>query len=96
MMRAYCEEHDLMPYWKHPVRHAIVLRYHEDPFLDLGDHSEISTGMVFTVEPDLYVPGSGGFRHSDTALVTEEGIEMMTYYPRDSESLTIQVMCFLV
>ena len=47
-------------------------------------------GMVFTVEPGLYVPGSGGFRHSDTVLVTEGGIEMMTYYPRDLESLMIR------
>jgi Xaa-Pro aminopeptidase len=58
---------------------------------DLGDQTEISPGMVFTVEPGLYVPGSGGFRHSDTVLVTEGGIEMMTYYPRDLESLTIRV-----
>ena len=47
--------------------------------------------MVFTVEPGLYVEGLGGFRHSDTALVTEEGIELITYYPRDLESLTISL-----
>ena len=90
-VRAYYEEHDLMPYWKHHVGHAIGLRYHEGPFLDLGDQTEISPGMVFTVEPGLYVPGAGGFRHSDTVLVTEGGIEMMTYYPRDLESLTIRL-----
>ncbi len=90
-VRAYYEEHDLMPYWKHHVGHAIGLRYHEGPFLDLGDQTEISPGMVFTVEPGLYVPGAGGFRHSDTVLVTEGGIEMMTYYPCDLESLTIRV-----
>jgi Xaa-Pro aminopeptidase len=31
----------------------------------------------------------GGFRHSDTVAVTEEGIEVMTYYPRDLPSLTL-------
>ena len=31
----------------------------------------------------------GGFRHSDTLLVTEDGIEVMTYYPRDIDSLTL-------
>jgi len=90
-VRAYYEEHDLMPYWKHHVGHAIGLRYHEGPFLDLGDQTEICPGMVFTVEPGLYVPGSGGYRHSDTVLVTEGGIEMMTYYPSDLVSLTIRV-----
>jgi Xaa-Pro dipeptidase len=87
--RAYYEKHDLMPYWKHHVGHAIGLRYHEAPFLDLGDQTIIKPGMVFTIEPGLYSPDLGGFRHSDTALVTEDGLEILTYYPRDLESLTI-------
>lgn len=90
-VRAYYEEHDLMGYWKHHVGHAIGLRYHEGPFLDLGDSTEIKPGMVFTVEPGLYAADLGGFRHSDTVLVTEEGLEILTYYPRDLDSLTIPV-----
>jgi Xaa-Pro aminopeptidase len=90
-VRAYYEANGLMPYWKHHVGHAIGLRYHEGPFLDLGDQTVIQAGMVFTVEPGLYVPELGGFRHSDTVLVTEDGIEILTYYPRDLESLTIPV-----
>lgn len=88
-VRAYYEKHDLMPYWKHHVGHAIGLRYHEAPFLDLGDQTEIKPGMVFTIEPGLYAPDLGGFRHSDTVAITEEGIEILTYYPRDLASLTI-------
>jgi Xaa-Pro dipeptidase len=87
--RAYYDAHGLMPYWKHHTGHAIGLRYHEGPFLDLGDETLIQPGMVFTVEPGLYDPALGGFRHSDTVAVTEQGIEIMTYYPRDLESLTI-------
>jgi Xaa-Pro aminopeptidase len=45
--------------------------------------------MVFTVEPGIYVPELGGFRHSDTVAVTDDGVEVLTYYPRDLESLTI-------
>ena len=89
-VRAYYEAHDLMPYWKHHAGHTIGLRYHEGPFLDVGDHTIIEQGMVFTVEPGLYVPELGGFRHSDTVAITEAGIEMMTYYPRDLESLIIR------
>ena len=88
-VRAYFEEHDLMPHWRHHTGHAIGLRYHEGPFLDSGDTTEIRPGMVFTVEPGLYAPELGGFRHSDTVLVTESGIEILTYYPRDLGSLTI-------
>jgi Xaa-Pro aminopeptidase len=88
-VRAYFEEHDLMPHWRHHTGHAIGLRYHEGPFLDSGDETVIRPGMVFTVEPGLYAPDVGGFRHSDTVLVTEDAIEILTYYPRDLASLTI-------
>jgi Xaa-Pro aminopeptidase len=88
-VRAYIDEHELWPYWRHHTGHAIGLRYHEGPFLDSGDHTEIRPGMVFTVEPGLYAPDLGGFRHSDTVLVTDDGIEILTYYPRDLPSLII-------
>jgi Xaa-Pro dipeptidase len=88
-VRAYYDEHDLWDYWKHHVGHAIGLRYHEGPFLDIGDDTEIKPGMVFTVEPGLYAAGLGGFRHSDTVAVTENGLDFLTYYPRDLESLTL-------
>lgn len=88
-VRKYYEDHGLMPYWKHHVGHAIGLRYHEGPFLDIGDQTEIRPGMVFTVEPGVYLPELGGFRHSDTVAVTEDNLEILTYYPRDLASLTI-------
>jgi len=90
-VKAYFEEHDLMPFWKHHSGHAIGLREHESPFLDVGDQTVIEPGMVFTIEPGLYSPGLGGFRHSDTVIITEDSIEIMTYYPRDLETLTIPV-----
>lgn len=90
-VRAYYEAYDLMSFWKHHSGHGIGLRYHEGPFLDLGDQTVIRPGMVFTVEPGLYSPDLGGFRHSDTVVVTEDGIEILTYYPRDLPSLTIPV-----
>jgi Xaa-Pro dipeptidase len=88
-VRDYYESNDLMKYWKHHSGHAIGLRYHEGPFLDIGDHTVMQPGMVFTVEPGFYAPELGGFRHSDTVLITTRGTELLTYYPRDLESLTI-------
>jgi Xaa-Pro dipeptidase len=88
-VRAEYEKRDLWRYWKHHVGHAIGLRYHEGPFLDIGDETEFQPGMVFTVEPGLYAAGVGGFRHSDTVAITDDGIELLTYYPRDLDSLTI-------
>lgn len=90
-VRQYYDENDLMKFWKHHSGHAIGLRYHEGPFLDVGDHTELKPGMLFTVEPGLYSPDLGGFRHSDTVLITEDGLDFLTYYPRDLESLIIPV-----
>ncbi|MGZ4314953.1 MAG: M24 family metallopeptidase [Gaiellaceae bacterium] len=88
-VRAYYDEHGLWENWRHHVGHAIGIRYHEGPFLDRGDATEIRPGMVFTVEPGLYAGGLGGFRHSDTVAVTDDGLDFLTYYPRDLDSLTL-------
>jgi len=45
--------------------------------------------MVFTVEPGLYAAGVGGFRHSDTVAVTDDGSELLTFYPRNPKGLTL-------
>jgi len=74
---------------RHHTGHAFGLEGHEHPFLDLDDHSVIEPGMVFSIEPGLYVPGFAGFRHSDTVLVTEHGSERLSLYPRELEALTL-------
>jgi Xaa-Pro aminopeptidase len=87
----YFEANDLVPYWRQHVGHAIGLRNHEAPFLDVGDHTPVEPGMAFTIEPGLYSDTVGGFRHSDTVVVTPDGIDVLTDYPKDLESLTIPV-----
>ncbi|MBS3813099.1 aminopeptidase P family protein [Candidatus Bipolaricaulota bacterium] len=85
----FYKENDLEEYWRHHTGHSIGFGGHEAPYFDRFDDREIKTGMVVTVEPGLYVPGFAGFRHSDTVLVTEDSSRMLTYYPRDLESLTV-------
>jgi Xaa-Pro aminopeptidase len=85
----YFEAQAILPLWKQHTGHAIGLRNHEAPFLDVGDHTAVEPGMVFTIEPGVYSSEVGGFRHSDTVVVTEDGIEILTDYPSDIESLTI-------
>ena len=85
----YLERHDLLPYWRQHTGHGIGLRNHEAPFLDVGDPTPVEPGMVFTIEPGIYDDGVGGLRHSDTIVVTDDGIEILTEYPRDIESLTL-------
>jgi Xaa-Pro aminopeptidase len=85
----YFESNDLLPYWRQHTGHAIGLRNHEAPFLDVGDHTPVESGMVFTIEPGLYDERIGGMRHSDTVVVTDDGIELLTSYPSDIDSLTL-------
>ncbi len=84
----YLDAHGIRDLWRQHTGHGIGLRNHESPFLDVGDHTPIEPGMVFTIEPGVYKEGLGGFRHSDTVVVTEDGIEILTDYPRDIDSLT--------
>jgi Xaa-Pro aminopeptidase len=74
---------------RHHVGHSIGLEGHEAPFLDRGDDAVCEPGMVFTVEPGVYLPELGGFRHSDTVAVTEAGRRVMTDYPRELADLVI-------
>lgn len=86
-VQRFIRENNLREYCPHHTGHAIGLLGHEAPFFDLGDHTILKPGMVFTVEPGIFVKGLGGFRHSDTVLVTDTGMELLTFYPRDLESL---------
>ena len=88
-VRKFFKEHDLMKYWRHHTGHGLGLEFHEAPFLDIGYNVELKPGMIVSVEPGIYVPEVGGFRHSDTVLVTEDGYEVLTEYPRELEELII-------
>lgn len=85
----YYEEQGVAEYTQHHVGHNIGMQGHERPFLDVDCEGKIRPGELFTVEPGFYVPDLGGFRHSDTVLVTEDGTETLTYYPRDLERLIV-------
>jgi len=74
---------------RHHAGHSIGLEGHEAPFLDRGDEAVLEPGMVFTVEPGVYLQELGGFRHSDTVVITEDGRRVMTDYPRELKDLIV-------
>ncbi|NED94550.1 aminopeptidase P family protein [Phytoactinopolyspora alkaliphila] len=74
---------------RHRQGHGIGLDFHEPPWLEDGDSSELQPGMVVSSEPGVYVPGHAGYRISDTVLVTETGHERLTTYPRDLDDVVI-------
>lgn len=85
----FAKNHDVLKYRLHHSGHCIGLESHEAPFLDIGETETVKERMTFSVEPGIYAPGLGGFRHSDTVLMTRNGPEMLTYYPKDTDSLII-------
>jgi len=77
-------------YIKHRTGHGIGLDFHEPPYIREDSDLVLKEGMVYSVEPGVYVEGVGGFRHSDTLLVTKSGYELVTKYPRELEDLIIE------
>lgn len=74
---------------RHHTGHGIGIDGHEPPWLDPGDKTVMKAGMALTCEPGLYVPGFAGFRHSDTIVITRNGMDFITEYPRSLEKLTV-------
>jgi Xaa-Pro aminopeptidase len=85
----YFESQGLSKYVLHRTGHGFGLGNHEPPWISIGSKDVLENNMVISIEPGLYVPGIGGFRHSDTVLVTESGHECLTKYPTSIEELTL-------
>lgn len=83
----FAKIHDVSSLLLHHTGHCIGLEGHEPPFFDIGDENAVQAGMVFTVEPGIYVPKVGGFRHSDTIIMQETGPEVITHYVTDIDDL---------
>ena len=75
----------------HRTGHSLGVTGHEGPFLAEGYDREIKPGMFFTIEPGLYIPNVGGFRHSDTIMITDEGNVTFTPFEDSLEAMTLGI-----
>jgi Xaa-Pro dipeptidase len=74
-------------YFTHRTGHGIGLEGHEPPYIYGENQLILQSGMVFTVEPGIYLPGRNGARIEDNVLITTEGAETLSSLPRELRAL---------
>jgi Xaa-Pro aminopeptidase len=70
-------------YFGHGTGHGIGLAVHEDPVVNSENKEPLQEGMVFTIEPGIYIPDWGGVRIEDMIRVASQGAEVLTYLPME-------------
>lgn len=85
--RDYIHEHGFGEYFGHGLGHGVGLEVHESPTLSPRSESLLNVGMVFTIEPGIYVPGVGGVRIEDTVLLSRDGYRCLTQCQKSYQSI---------
>lgn len=81
--RSVIEDAGMGANFGHGLGHGVGLDIHEDPRLNRISEDTLAVGDVVTVEPGVYVQGTGGIRIEDCVLVTEEGRQVLGSAPKD-------------
>jgi Xaa-Pro dipeptidase len=70
-------------YFTHRTGHGLGMEGHEPPYMFSENEELLQPGMVYTVEPGIYLPGKYGVRIEDDVVVTSNGAETLSDLPRD-------------
>jgi Xaa-Pro aminopeptidase len=66
----------------HGLGHGVGLQVHEAPRLSTESTDTLEAGHIVTIEPGIYLPGVGGVRIEDLAVVRDDGVELLTSFPK--------------
>jgi Xaa-Pro dipeptidase len=81
--RAVIEEAGYGKYFTHRTGHNIGIDVHEFPDISSINDMELKSGMIFSVEPGIYLPGKLGVRIEDLVVVTDTGCEILNGYTKE-------------
>ncbi len=84
--RDYIDKKGYGQYFIHSLGHGVGLDIHEYPYVSFKNEDIIQEGMVFTIEPGVYIEGFGGVRIEDMCLVAKDGAEVLTTIKKDKIS----------
>jgi Xaa-Pro dipeptidase len=85
----YIRDSGMTDYLLHRVGHGMGIMFHEPPWVEAGDQTILTPGMITSSEPAIFVPGFAGYRIADTVLITADGPDRMTHYPRAIDDVVI-------
>ena len=71
-------------YFGHSLGHGVGLEIHENPGVGPNSKNEITPGMVYTIEPGIYIDGWGGIRIEDMVLMTDNGNKLLSHAEKGS------------
>ncbi len=74
-------------YFVHRTGHGMGVEIHEQPYLTSVSETVLETGMVFSIEPGIYLPGRFGIRLEDIVILREDGPEIFSELPRDLRTI---------